>query len=575
MVILALSLLTPLASAQVEVEEYTLDNGMTFLLLPRYEEPNNVAAGWLAHVGSVNEYPGITGISHFFEHMMFKGTTTIGTNDADKDAWYRAEQERVKSQLRDLQNTVQAERARLGEIDDPFDTRNDTPEMQALREELNTLIEDHREVIVKDEFDAVYTSLGASGMNAFTSSDVTFYFITVPSNRIEGWMWMESDRLTDSVFREFYAERDVVHEERRLRVESTPTGVYDEQLEAMFWTSSPYSWPVIGWPSDLNSYTMDQAHRYFRTYYAPNNLTGVIVGDFQIDEVKPLIDQYFSHLRPGPAVPPMVTTEVEQLAERRMTASCDCPNSFAAVYKAPAYGHKDGFVLDVISALLNDRTGRLYKSMVQGEEIATSASAYLDLRKYAGALYVNVEAREGVDPLDIEAAWGREVERLQTELVDERELQKIKNQSAADTYRRLQTNFYLMIQIGYSERLGGWEWLNEEPRRVAEVTPEDIQRVAQAYFNDETRAVAHYVRDASSAPPDPAFLAVTEGLPPEAVSMLRTNLAAIAAETDPNTLKEMRAAMQQQQQQVPAPFRPAMDYLIGSVDERITALEGN
>ena len=113
--------------------------------------------------------------------------------------------------------------------------------------------------IVKDEFDQVYTKAGGSGMNAFTSYDLTCYFITVPSNKLELWAWMESDRLHDSVFREFYSERDVVHEERRLRTESTPTGVFQEQFDSMFWMSSPYSWPVIGWTSDLNSYTMEEA----------------------------------------------------------------------------------------------------------------------------------------------------------------------------------------------------------------------------------------------------------------------------------------------------------------------------
>ncbi len=271
---------TPAVAQHVDVESFVLENGMTFLLLPRTEQPNSIATGWVAKVGSVNERPGITGISHFFEHMMFKGTRTIGTRDPHLDAEYMARQKAVKDQLNDLVWTIQYDRYLRGEIDDPWDQANDTPEMGSLRAQLRELMDKHRELIVKDEYAEVYTKLGGSGMNAFTSEDQTFYFVTVPSNKFELWAWMESDRLNDSVFREFYSERDVVHEERRLRTESTPTGQFREQFDAMFWQSSPYSWPVIGWPSDLNSYTREAAEEYYRTYYQPGNLIGILVGDF-------------------------------------------------------------------------------------------------------------------------------------------------------------------------------------------------------------------------------------------------------------------------------------------------------
>ena len=168
---------------------------------------------------------------------------------------------------------------------------------------LRDLMEQHRDIIVKDEYAEVYTKLGGSRINAFTTNDQTFYIATVPSNKFELWAWMESDRLSDSVFREFYAERDVVHEERRLLTESTPTGVFQEQFNAMFWQSSPYSWPVIGWTSDLNSYTMEEAQRYFDIYYQPSNIVGVIVGDFDPDEIKPVIRRYFSRLQAGRHAP--------------------------------------------------------------------------------------------------------------------------------------------------------------------------------------------------------------------------------------------------------------------------------
>ena len=256
-----------LFSQQVEPEVFTLDNGMKFLLLPRTAEPNNVAVGWLAKVGSVNERPGITGLSHYFEHLMFKGTNTIGTSDVAADAEFT----RIESLLRDKMLQIvwgdQYDRFQNGEIDDPWDEANDTPQLAALRKELTETMNEHRSVIVKDEFSSVYQKAGAVGMNAFTTEDVTFYINGLPANKFELWCWMESDRLQNSVFREFFAERDVVHEERRMRTDSSPTGEFDEQFNSMFWQAMPYSWPVIGWPSDLNSYTLDEVYK--KTEHGP------------------------------------------------------------------------------------------------------------------------------------------------------------------------------------------------------------------------------------------------------------------------------------------------------------------
>ena len=305
---LSLLLAASVAKAQqVAVEELTLPNGMQFLLVPRSDQPNVVSAGWVAKVGSVDERPGITGISHFFEHMMFKGTGTIGTRDPKQDAKYRAEQKTIRDEINRLVWTGQYQRFNRGEIADPWDPANDTQELRLLRGKLDALIRAQQgrgeggadaATIVKDEFDQVYTKAGGSGMNAFTSHDLTCYFITVPANKLELWAWMESDRLHDSVFREFYSERDVVHEERRLRTDSTPTGRFQEQFDAMFWSSCGYAWPVIGWPSDLNSYTFDQAQEYWNTYYRPGNLVGIVVGDFDPAKAKAMITKYFSRLDP-------------------------------------------------------------------------------------------------------------------------------------------------------------------------------------------------------------------------------------------------------------------------------------
>ncbi|MFM9180033.1 MAG: M16 family metallopeptidase [Phycisphaerales bacterium] len=608
---------SPALAQQVEPEIFTLPNGMKFLLVERHDQPNTIAAGWLAKVGSVNERPGITGISHFFEHMMFKGTDTIGTRDPQRDAGYRARQKLLRDRINELTWTVQYERFKQGEIADPWDPKNDTTELAALRTDLRRLMDEQQgkagedvikrleadlvkvdastpegkqradamrqelaavkagqakmATIVKDEFDQVYSKAGGTGMNAFTSYDLTFYFINVPSNKFELWAWMESDRLDGSVFREFYSERDVVHEERRLRTESTPTGVFQEQFESMFWMASPYSWPVIGWPSDLNSYSMEEAMKYWNTYYRPNNLVGIIVGDFNPAEVKPVIAKYFSRLEPGTqAPPPVVTLETEQRAEMRMQAEAEAQPQVEVRYHTVPFQHKDSYALDVMSSVLNGRTGRLYKTMVEGSQVASTASARQDSRKYAGAFSFSAETKGEATPEQLEKAWYAELEKLQKEAVPEQELQKVKNQAMADSYRRLQNNFFLMIQLAYAEALGDWSEINKESAKIQAVTAEDVKRVANTYFGKNNRSVATYVRKAGEQAEVDADLAA---LPAPMQGMARQGAKKIGAETDLAKLKEGLAEMDAQAAQVPPAMAPVLGYLKKKMTDRIAELE--
>jgi predicted Zn-dependent peptidase len=489
---------------QVAVEEFRLDNGMEFLLVPRGDQPNVVSAGWVAKVGSVNERPGITGISHFFEHMMFKGTDTIGTRDANRDAEYRRQQQEIRDEINRLVWTGQYDRYFRGEIADPWDPANDTQPLRVLRGRLDALIKAQQgrgeqgveaATIVKDEFDQVYTKAGGSGMNAFTSHDLTCYFITVPANKLELWAWMESDRLHDSTFREFYSERDVVHEERRLRTDSTPTGRFEEQFDSMFWASCGYSWPVIGWPSDLNSYTFEQALDYWNVYYRPGNLVGVVVGDFDPVKAKETIRRYFSRLDPGTRKPPpVVTLEVEQLAEQRMNASGDFPPAVEIRYHTVPAGHADSYPLDMLAEILNERTGRLYSGLVEGRGIAAGAGASSDTRKYAGLFAFEGQTRGDATPEQLEGAWYEELARLQAEEVPERELRKVKNRVAAGNYRRLENNMSLLVQLAFAEATLDWREINDGPRKYEAVTAADIRRVANTYFSPTNRSVAVFRR---------------------------------------------------------------------------------
>lgn len=601
---------------QVEPQIFTLQNGMKFLLVPRNDQPNTISAGWLAKVGSVNERPGITGISHFFEHMMFKGTNTIGTKDAPRDSDYRARQKALRDQINHLTWTTQYQRFFKGEISDPWDPKNDTAELRKLRADLKALMDSQQgkagddqiraletelaamgddpaaaqrkadvqaqiarlkeqqgtlASIVKDEFDQIYTKAGATGMNAFTSHDLTFYFINVPSNKFELWAWMESDRLNDSVFREFYSERDVVHEERRLRTESTPTGVFQEQFDSMFWVSSGYSWPVIGWTSDLNSYSMEEAQKYWNIFYRPNNLVGVIVGDFNPDEVKAVVTRYFSRLEPGKELPPQVVTlEARQMAEMRMNAEADAQPQVEIRYHTVPFQHADSYALDVMASVLNGRTGRLYKDMVEGSGIASSARASQESRKYAGYFSFEAETKGDSTPAQLEEAWYAELKRLQSEPVAENELQKVKNRAAADAYRRLQSNFFLMIQLAYAEALGDWSEINKESAKIQAVTADDIKRVANAYFSPTNRSVATFTRKAGAAPSaDPDLAAV----PAPMQGMARKAAATISSETDAAKLREALEGMDEQAAQVPPQMKPVLDFLRKKMEARLAELE--
>jgi predicted Zn-dependent peptidase len=561
----------PVALGQVEPDVFTLDNGMKFILLPRTEEPNNVAAGWVAKVGSVNERPGITGISHFFEHLMFKGTNTIGTDDAIADAAFTESERKIRNQMLEIIWTDQYDRFKRGEINDPWDSANDTPELSSLRNALQITMEEHRGVIVKDELASLYQGEGAVGLNAFTSEDVTFYINQLPANKLELWCWLESDRLANSVFREFFSERDVVHEERRMRTESSPTGEFQEQFNSMFWQASPYSWPVIGWPSDLNSYTLEEANRYFDIYYQPSNLVGVLVGDFELEPTKTMIRGYFSSLESGTSPPPPVPTiEPSQKASQRMVAEVDAQSEIEVRYHGVPFGHSDGYSLEVLAGVLNGKTGRLYKAMVEGDEIATNVSFGADGKKYAGSISFGGSVKGDASPEDLEVAWYEQVKILQNELVSERELEKVKNNVIADQYRGLQSNFFLMIQLGYMEALGDWEYVNYSGNRLLKVTAEDIQWVANEYLITNNSSVAIYNRAEDAAPIDSALAEFG----PQEQAMIRQALAELGT-LPPEELLDAQQQMSGQLGQVPAEMRPMFEYLLQKLEERINELSAN
>jgi len=496
----------PAAAQSIEAEEYHLANGMQVLIVERHETPT-VMGAIVARVGSANEVTGITGISHLFEHMMFKGTKTIGTKDIDRDLAIMAELDSLRALMRAEERKMR-EGLRRGSISDMLDPEAKTERYREFEQAFDALVLEQRELILKDQLDELYTKAGGSFMNAMTSSDMTVYFVRLPSNKLELYMWLESDRFMNPVFREFYSERDVVREERRLSLESTPTGLIEEDFASMFWKSSSYHWEVLGWSSDLYSITREQAQAYYDTYYAPNNLTLILVGDLDPDETIKMAARYFERIPRGQTDPPdVVTLEERQYGEKRMIAEAETSPQVEIWYHTVAWKHSDSYALEVLAGVMGGKTGRLYKKLVEEKGLAKGAvpggrrmmpgadhlavRAQQDLRKYAGAFQISAEGVSGARAEDLEAAIYEVLADLQAKPVSADELQKVKNQLRVRKIRFMDMmgGLGIMFQIAQHAGMGDWSEVNNDPRMCDLVTADDVQRVAQRYFAKDQRNV--------------------------------------------------------------------------------------
>lgn len=495
---------TTVSAQNIEVKEYWLGNGMQVLMVERHEIPT-VMCAIFAKVGSSNEITGITGISHLFEHMMFKGTETIGTRDIKRDREIMAKLDALREEMRAEEEIMRA-RYRHGEITDLRDPESKTARYRELDAEFDKLILEQRELIFKEPLNEIYSKHGGFFLNAFTSEDVTGYFVRLPKNKVELYMWLESDRFMNPVFREFYSERDVVREERRLGIDSTPTGLIEEEFQAMFWKSASYRWSVIGWSSDLENITREQANAYYDTYYAPNNLCMVLIGDIEPDETIKMVRKYFERIPRGEIAPPdVITLEEKQYAEKRMIAEAETNPTAEIWYHTVAFKHPDSYPLDVLAGIMGGKTGRLYKKLVEEKGLAIGSSrgggmmgggglyvgATQDTRKYGGVFMIEAEGKDGVEPDQLEDAVYEVIGDLQTTPVSEEELQKAKNQLRVNQIRflDLMSGIGMLFYLGQNVARGDWTEANNHPDKCDQVTAEDIMRVANTYFEKNQRNV--------------------------------------------------------------------------------------
>src|SRR5438105_6444629 len=494
----SLSPLIALATAQLLAQDITsfekkthvktLANGLTVVVCERHEAP---VFSFYTHVdaGSAQDPKGETGMAHMFEHMAFKGTPTIGTTDyaaekvelqKEEDAYLALQRERLKRVARDVKKIEQLEK-----------------EFVQAQEEADKYVK-------KNEFGEIVESQGGQDMNAATGEDETSYFYSMPTNRLELWAYLESERFLHPVLREFYQERDVVFEERRMRTDSSPIGRMIEQFLATAYSAHPYRNPNVGWPSDLESLTRTDAQKFFDTYYVASNMTVAVVGDVKPDEVFALAEKYFGRLPAKPKPEDLHTIEPPQVDERNINIPEPSQPIYLEGYHRPDYRDPDDAVYDAISDVLSDgRTSRLYRSLVRDKKIAVTAVGFTDFPgvKYPSLFGFYAVPIQGHKPPELQAAFREEIERMKTQDVGDTELQTVKTRAKANLIRGLGENSGLAAQLAIAQaRYGDWRAVVYNIDRLQKVTKEDIRRVANKTFTATNRTVAVVETVAPSAP---------------------------------------------------------------------------
>jgi len=486
---LALGLAWPAAPQDLQefeksVSEFTLANGLHFIVLERHQAPV-VSLYTHARVGAVDDPKGRTGLAHMFEHMAFKGSDRIGSKNYPAEKKALAAVDRALEQLREEKNRGprggEGHKARLERLEKAF---------QAAVEEAGRLA-------ASDEFTRVIEESGAVGLNAGTSADSTVYFYSLPSNRIELWFYLESERFLRPVFREYYKERDVVREERRMRTESNPIGKLVEAFLTTAFTAHPYGRPAVGWASDLENLSVADAEEFFRAYYVPANMTVVVAGDADPRRVRSLAEMYFGRLPNRHLPPPVHTVEPEQEGERRIEIESASQPFVLVGFKKPSQQDPDRAVFDVISDVLSGgRTGWLYKELVRDKQLALQAGGFPNFPgdKYPGLFLFYAAPTSGHTVAENEAAMYGLIEKLKAEPVDADTLNMVKTKNRAALIRKLDNNAGLAAELASNHAaFGNWRQLFYELDEINRVTAEDVRRVAQKFFNKRSRSVAYLV----------------------------------------------------------------------------------
>ncbi|MEX0779938.1 MAG: pitrilysin family protein [Balneolales bacterium] len=465
-----------LEAFEKNVTEFTLDNGLSFVVMQRDVAPV-VSFVTYIDVGAANEPVGQTGIAHIFEHMAFKGSGEIGTTNFE-------EEKKVIEQMDIAYREWLREKNRSNPDDEKLEEK---------WEEFERLQEESHEYVVNNEFTQYIEREGASGLNAFTSADATAYFYSLPQNKAELWFSLEADRFKQPVMREFYTEKDVIHEERRSRTDSNPMGRLLEEFISIAYSAHPYKNPVIGWPSDIQNTTIKDALEFYEDYYVPSNITIGITGDIDPDEMKRLAELYFGDMPAGEPAPQLLIKEPEQRGERRFVIEDSSQPLFLMGFHGVAENHPDAKALDLLGSILADgRTSRLYRRMVVDDQSALQLQA---LSGYPGSKYQSmfvtfVVPNQGVDVADVEETVLEEIEKVKNGEITQNELDRVRTNARASLVRGLASNSGLALRLAEaSGKHDDWRTIFTDLDELNEVTLDDLQRVAATYLIEKNRTV--------------------------------------------------------------------------------------
>jgi predicted Zn-dependent peptidase len=494
--LLALASLVAAAEVKLDVKEHLLPNGMKILMVQMPGVPRVVCHVYYK-VGSINERPGTTGLAHIHEHMMFKGTRVMGVSDFAQD-------EAIDKQIDTLIDRIYHEKYWRAD-------GGDKEKLAQWQKEYEELAKAEKEFIIKDDLWTVLMKNGGTAINASTGNENTGYYVTLPSNKVELQMLLESDRMMNAYFREFYSEKNVVMEERRLS-ENRPGFLFNEQVSAAFYAASPYHWNVLGWMDDLRKITKADLSDFHNRYYVPNNAVAVYVGNFDPHNIIRLAEVYFGRIPKGPDIEPIRTGEPPQYSEKRMYGEGFAPTSLQMMFHIPPEGHPDTAALAILANVLasggggpfggfgrrmgGGGTGRLYKLLVEDKQMAVNVSAFSRPQWYAGAFQFSAMPRidKNVQPEDLEKEIWAEVEKIKKEGVTPEEIQKAKNRLEVFFIRSLGMTYGLAARIGRAELNRGWRSLLTDLDDVLKVSNDDVKRVAGKYFVKDNSLTAIYKR---------------------------------------------------------------------------------
>lgn len=465
-------------SLEDKVFKTKLKNGITVLIMERHISPT--VALYIRHrIGAVDEDKGETGAAHMLEHMMFKGTKTIGTKN------YAAEK-KILAAIEKTGTTLDIERQK-GE-------KANSKIIEQLSAQLKKLQDQHKKYTIPSEIDRIYTQNGGSDMNASTSQDITTYMVSLPANKIELWARIESDRLLNPVFREFYSERDVVMEERRQRTDTNPDGKLYEVFMSTVYSTHPYRNPILGWPQDIIRFSPSTMKKYFEKYRAPHKTVIAVVGAVNTKDTLKLINKYFGAIPASFNKENKIPAEPKQTEERRVEITFDSNPMMIIGFHKPNFPAYDDYVFDVLETILADgRTSRLYNLLVTQMQIADSVRVYngMPASRYPNLFTIFAKPRHPHTNAALEKEIIAQLEKIKTESVTAEELTRAKNKMRMDFIQRLESNPNLAATLSYFETLvGDYQYFSDYLINIEKVTAQDIQNAAKTYLNKENRTIA-------------------------------------------------------------------------------------